>query len=200
MQARMVNQSLFSGVRGKGAFMWLAVKSIKNRRQRGDLERKEACSILVISKLHRPLLTLLIRSLGKSHSGRNIFFFLFSCLRLRSQPLCKQSLYAAPQNSAWVAAPLSYCSGRACGAAHAQGLRAYCAGAAESFGLQGTLSLLCKNNWNKEEKYRSWWNRDSFQAKSFHRFLIKMNWIDIRIDVINKCVGHLFKTTKQHRI
>ena len=63
MQARMVNQSLFSGVRGKGAFMWLAVKSIKSRRQRGDLERKEACSILVISKLHRPLLTLLIRSL-----------------------------------------------------------------------------------------------------------------------------------------
>ena len=100
MQARMVNQSLFSGVRGKGAFMWLAVKSIKSQRQRGDLERKEACSILVISKLHRPLLTLLIRSLGKSHSGHNLFFFLFSCLRLRSQPLCKQSLYAAPQNSA----------------------------------------------------------------------------------------------------
>ena len=114
MQARMVNQSLFSGVWGKGAFMWLAVKSIKSQRQRGDLECKEACSILVISKLHRPLLTLLIRSLGKSHSGHNIFFFLFSCLRLRSQPLCKESLYAAPRNSAWVAAPLSYCSGKAC--------------------------------------------------------------------------------------
>lgn len=141
MQARMVNQSLFSGVRGKGAFMWLAVKSIKSRRQRGDLERKEACSILVISKLHRPLLTLLIRSLGKSHSGRNIFFFLFSCLRLRSQPLCKQSLYAEPQNSAWVAAPLSYCSGRACGAAHAQGLRAYCAGAADTWRMFANFVL-----------------------------------------------------------
>lgn len=74
-----MNRSLFSGVWGKGAFMGLAVKSIKSQRQCGDLEREEGCSILVISKLHRPLLTLLIRSLGKSHSGRNIFFFLFSC-------------------------------------------------------------------------------------------------------------------------
>ena len=54
------------------------------------------------------------------------------------------------------------------------------------------MSLLCKNNWNKEEKYRSCWNRDSFQAKSFHRFLVKMNWIDIRIDVVNKHVSDTF--------
>lgn len=60
--------------------------------------------------------------------------------------------------------------------------------------------LSLQNNWNKEEKCRSWWNRP-FSAKSFHRrFLIKMNWIDIRIDVLNKHVLDTFKTTKQHRI
>lgn len=153
MQARMVSQSLFSGVWGKGAFMWLAVKSIKSQRQRGDLERKEACSILVISKLHRPLLTLLIRSLGKSHSGHNIFF-LFSCLRLRSQPLCKESLYAAPQNSAWVAAPLSHCSEGLAEQTHAQRLGVYCAGVADTWRMfanfvlkEPFISLLFQCSW-----------------------------------------------------
>lgn len=95
-----MNQSLFSGVWGKGAFMWLAVKSIKSQSQCGDLECEEGCSILVISKLHRPLLTLLIRSLGKSHSGRNIFF-LFSCpspfaipASLYGEPLCCTSKFS----------------------------------------------------------------------------------------------------------
>lgn len=59
--------------------MGLAVKSVKSQRRGGDGEWEEGCSIFVISKLHRPLLTLLIRSLGKSRSGRNICF-LFSCL------------------------------------------------------------------------------------------------------------------------
>lgn len=96
-----MNWSLFSGVWGKGAFMWLAVKSIKSQCQCGDLECEESCSILVISKLHRPLLTLLIRSLGKSHSGCNIFFFLFSCLSpfaipdaLYGEPLCYTSKFS----------------------------------------------------------------------------------------------------------
>lgn len=47
----------------------------------------------MISKLHGPLLTLLIRSLGKSHSVQNIFFFLFSCL---SQFAIPASLYRNP--------------------------------------------------------------------------------------------------------
>lgn len=95
-----MNRSLFSGVQGKGAFTWLATKSIKSQRQCGDLESEEGCSILVISKLHRPLLTLLIRSLGKSHSGGNIFF-LFSCPSpfaipafLYGEPLCCTSKFS----------------------------------------------------------------------------------------------------------
>lgn len=57
------------------------------------LGARGGCCIIVISKLHRPLLTLLIRSLGKSHSGLSIVSFCSPvCLCVQSQALCTESL------------------------------------------------------------------------------------------------------------
>ena len=111
------------------------MKSIKSQHQRGDLQCEEGCSILVISKLHRPLLTLLIRSLGKSHSGHNIFFFLFSCpspfaipAALYGEPLCCTSKFSRSS----CAFKLRAGEGSE-EPAYAQGLRAYLSGAADTW-------------------------------------------------------------------
>lgn len=51
------------------------------------------CCIIVISKLHRPLLTLLIRSLGKSHSAAEESSFCSPlCLGVQSGALGTESL------------------------------------------------------------------------------------------------------------
>lgn len=74
-----MNMCLVSGEeKAKETSVWWTMKSDKGHCRCASFIAKLSCGFVAISKLPRPLLTLLIRSLGKSHSLHNVCCFLFS--------------------------------------------------------------------------------------------------------------------------